>query len=39
MVTGLWFVVGFLVGGCTAGTLMCCSLLKHCIAGKKNKSE
>ena len=36
---GLWFLMGFLIGGCTAGTVMCCSLLKHCVVEKKSKTE
>ena len=39
MTVALWFLVGFLIGGCTAGTAMCCSLLKHCVGGKKSKTE
>ncbi len=38
MEVGLWFIVGFLIGGCTAGTVMCCSLLKH-VAGRKSKND
>ena len=39
MVVALWFFVGFLIGGCAAGTAMSCSLLKHCIGRKKSKEE
>ena len=34
----LCFLVGFLIGGCAAGTVLCCSLLKHCV-GNKSKTE
>lgn len=38
MEVALWFIVGFLIGGCTAGTVMCCSLLKH-TARRKSKND
>ena len=38
MTVGLSFLIGFLIGGCCAATVSCCSLLKH-IAGQKSKNE
>lgn len=39
MTVGLWFLIGFLIGGCCSATIMCCALVKHLVKHKSCKND